>query len=46
MSLDAQLDTHLEDLEDAELATAAYEEYLKDGCESSSLEDVRLRLGL
>lgn len=40
------IETYLDDLEDAALAAAAYEEYLLDGRTSSPLEDVRSRLGL
>ncbi len=40
------LETYLDDIEDAALAAAAYEEYLLDGGTSSSLDEVRSRLGL
>ena len=40
------IDTYIDDMEDAALAAAAYEEYLLDGGASSSLDDVRRRLGL
>ena len=40
------LETYLDDIEDAALAAAAYEEYLLDGGDSSSLDTVRSRLGL
>lgn len=40
------IETYIEDMEDAALAAAAYEEYLLDGRASSSLEDVTRRLGL
>ena len=40
------IETYLDDMEDAALAAAAYEEYLLEGGESSSLDDVRRRLGL
>jgi len=40
------LETYLDDIEDAALAAAAYEEYLLDGGVSSSLDAVRSRLGL
>lgn len=40
------IETYIEDMEDAALAAAAYEEYLLDGQASSSLEDVTRRLGL
>lgn len=40
------LETYLDDIEDAALAAVAYEEYLLDGGTSSSLDEVRSRLGL
>ena len=40
------IETYLDDIEDAALAAAAYEEYILDGEASSSLEEVRSRLGL
>lgn len=40
------LETYLDDIEDAALAASAYETYLLDGEKSSSLQDVRSRLGL
>ena len=40
------IETYLDDIEDAALAAAAYEEYILDGGASSSLEEVRSRLGL
>ena len=40
------IETYLDDIEDAALAAAAYEEYIFDGEASSSLEEVRSRLGL
>ncbi len=40
------IETYIDDMEDAALAAAAYEEYLLEGGESSSLDDVRRRLGL
>ncbi|PIE54591.1 MAG: hypothetical protein CSA35_05325 [Dethiosulfovibrio peptidovorans] len=40
------IETYLDDMEDAALAAAAYEEYLLDGHQSSPLSEVRHRLGL
>ena len=40
------IETYLDDIEDAALAAVAYEEYLLDGGTSSSLDEVRSRLGL
>ncbi|SMG34306.1 type II toxin-antitoxin system RelB family antitoxin [Dethiosulfovibrio salsuginis] len=40
------IEDYLDDMEDAALAAAAYEEDLLDNRESSSLADVRHRLGL
>lgn len=40
------IETYLDDLEDAALAAAAYEDYLLDGKTSFSLDEVRSRLGL
>ncbi|MGD9667265.1 MAG: ribbon-helix-helix protein, CopG family [Synergistaceae bacterium] len=40
------IETYLDDIEDAALAAAAYEEFILDGRTSSSLEEVRSRLGL
>ena len=40
------IETYLDDIEDAALAAAAYEEYILEGKASSSLEEVRSRLGL
>ncbi|MDO5115293.1 MAG: TraY domain-containing protein [Synergistaceae bacterium] len=40
------IESYLDDLEDAALAASAYEEYLLDGGCSSSLKEVRERLGL
>jgi RHH-type rel operon transcriptional repressor/antitoxin RelB len=40
------LEIYIDDIEDAALAAAAYEEYLMDGGISSSLDTVRSRLGL
>ena len=40
------IETYLDDIEDAALAAAAYEEYILAGEASSSLEEVRSRLGL
>ena len=37
---------YIDEMEDAALAAAAYEEYLLDGGVSSPLDDVRSRLGL
>ena len=40
------IETYIDDMENAALAAAAYEEYLLDGGASSSLDEVRQRLGL
>ena len=40
------IENYLDDMEDAALAAAAYEEYLFDNRKSSPLADVRHRLGL
>lgn len=40
------IESYLDDLEDAAIAAAAYEEYLLDGGKSSPLEEVKIRLGL
>ena len=40
------IETCIDDMEDAALAAAAYEEYLLDGGASFPLDDVRRRLGL
>ncbi|NCB16318.1 MAG: ribbon-helix-helix protein, CopG family [Synergistales bacterium] len=40
------IETYIDDIEDAALAAAAYEEYLLDGGASFPLDDVRRRLGL
>jgi len=40
------IETYIDDMEDAALAAAAYEEYLLDGGASSPLDDVRRRLEL
>ncbi|NLD05287.1 MAG: ribbon-helix-helix protein, CopG family [Synergistaceae bacterium] len=40
------IEIYLDDIEDAALAAAAYEEFIIDGRPSSSLEEVRSRLGL
>lgn len=40
------LERTIEDLEDAYLAETAYEEFLKSGSDSISLEDVERKLGL
>ena len=40
------IETYLDDIEDAALAAAAYEEDILEGKASSSLEEVRSRLGL
>ena len=40
------IETYIDDMEDAALAAAAYEEYLLDGGASSPLDEVRRRLGL
>lgn len=40
------IETYIDDIEDAALAAAAYEEYLLDSGASSPLDEVRRRLGL
>ena len=40
------IETYIDDMEDAALAAAAYEEFLLDGGASSALDEVRHRLGL